>query len=52
MRALAGLIAACACAALTASADAAEAWLQPETLSRPGTANDQADLATNFTIKK
>ncbi len=29
------------------AAHAAEAWLQPETLSRTGTYNDSADLATN-----
>lgn len=41
------VLCACACAALPASSYAAEAWLQPETLSQAGTANDQADLAVN-----
>src|SRR5687767_10730513 len=46
-RILAALISVCACAALPASSYAAEAWLQPETLSKPGTDNDQATVATN-----
>jgi hypothetical protein len=46
-RIVAVLIAACACVALPASSYAAEAWLQPETLSTPGTFNDRADLDTN-----
>jgi hypothetical protein len=46
-RIAAGLLAACACAALPVSSYAAEAWLQPETLSTPGTYNDQADLVAN-----
>lgn len=36
-----------ACAALPAAASAAEAWRAPEPLSAPGTANDQADIATS-----
>jgi hypothetical protein len=36
-----------ACAACPAAATAAESWLQPETLSQPGTANDRARIATN-----
>jgi hypothetical protein len=46
-RLVAGLIAAGAIAALPASSYAAEGWLQPETLSKPGTDNDAVDLATN-----
>jgi hypothetical protein len=46
-RIAAALLTLTACAALPASSYAAEAWLQPETLSKPGTSNDQADLATN-----
>jgi hypothetical protein len=47
MRIVTGLIAALACLALAGTASAAESWLQPETLSKPGTDNDQAELATN-----
>jgi hypothetical protein len=36
-----------AAAACPAVASAAESWLQPETLSQPGTSNDRARLATN-----
>ena len=41
------LIALGACAACPAAAPAAESWLQPETLSQPGTSNDRARIATN-----
>src|SRR5919197_2409963 len=41
------LIALGACAACPAAAPAAESWLQPETLSKPGTSNDRARIATN-----
>jgi len=36
-----------AAAAVPAAASAAESWLQPETLSQPGTSNDRARIATN-----
>jgi hypothetical protein len=41
------LIALGAGAACPAAAQAAEAWLQPETLSQAGTSNDRARIATN-----
>src|SRR4051812_34670657 len=43
----AALIALTACLALPATAHGAEAWLTPEPLSKAGTYNDQARLATN-----
>jgi len=43
----AALIALIACLAMPASAHGAEAWLTAEPLSKAGTANDRARLATN-----
>jgi hypothetical protein len=41
------LLALGAAASCPATASAAESWLQPETLSQPGTSNDRARIATN-----
>jgi hypothetical protein len=46
-RGIATLMVLGACAALPATAQGAETWLRPETLSKPGTFNDTARLATN-----
>jgi hypothetical protein len=46
-RGMATLLVLGACAALPATAHGAETWLQPETLSKAGTYNDRARLATN-----
>src|SRR4051794_30905933 len=46
-RGIATLLVLGACAALPATAQGAETWLRPETLSKPGTFNDTARLATN-----
>src|SRR4051794_10459174 len=46
-RGMATLLALGAFAALPATAQGAETWLRPETLSKPGTFNDTARLATN-----
>src|SRR4051794_22278347 len=46
-RGMATLLVLGACAAVPATAQAAETWLRPEPLSKPGTFNDGARLATN-----
>jgi hypothetical protein len=46
-RGMATLLALVACAALPATAQGAETWLRPEPLSKAGTYNDRARLATN-----